>query len=195
MNVEYRQGEKQDCRAIAELDYMASGGAVEYLFHDLIPNMSAIDVLVNGLEQDEYPHTYRSAVVAEYNNQIVGVALAYPAKFHCITSQLESFLPKDRLDHFHDFYSSRVEGSYLLDVLSVNSDFTGKGIGGKLLQLTIDKARDEGFNVLSLIVFADNDEAIRLYKNKGFEIVKSIELKRHKLIPHDGGCLLMMRAL
>ena len=49
MNLNYRQGKKDDSQRIAELDHIASGGAVEYLFHDLVPGLSAIQLLSNGL--------------------------------------------------------------------------------------------------------------------------------------------------
>lgn len=65
MNVNYRQGKKDDSQRIAELDYIASDGVIEYLFHDLVPGMAAIQLLSNGLELDEYPHTFRSCIVAE----------------------------------------------------------------------------------------------------------------------------------
>ena len=195
MNINYRQGEKDDSQRIAELDYIASGGAVEYLFHDLVPGLSAVQLLSNGLEQDEYPHTYRSCIVAESDQKIVGMALSYPAEFHGITDELESFLPADRLERFREFYSSRVEGSYYLDAMCVDEMCKGKGIGKALLEQTKIKASSEDYRELSLIVFADNTRAISLYEHNGFEGVKNTELEQHKLIPHEGGCILMKCAL
>ena len=195
MNINYRQGEKDDSQRIAELDYIASGGAVEYLFHDLVPGLSAVQLLSNGLEQDEYPHTYRSCIVAESDQKIVGMALSYPAEFHGITDELESFLPADRLERFREFYSSRVEGSYYLDAMCVDEMCKGKRIGKALLEQTKIKGSSEDYRELSLIVFADNTRAISLYEHNGFEGVKNIELEQHKLIPHEGGCILMKCAL
>ena len=88
MNLKYRQGKREDSQRIAELDYIASDGVVEYLFHDLVPGLSALQLLSNGLEQDEYPHTFRSCIVAESDQEIVGMALSYPAEHHCITDEL-----------------------------------------------------------------------------------------------------------
>ncbi|MCG8376501.1 MAG: GNAT family N-acetyltransferase, partial [Chlorobiales bacterium] len=169
LNVTYRQGKKSDCREIAELDYIASDGAVEYLFHDLVPNMTAVDVVSAGLEKDVYPHTYRSTYVAENDNQVIGMALSYPAKYHCISEELENFLPEDRLDHFRDFYSSRVEGSYLLDAICVYEKYRGEGVGKSLLEHTKNKALDEGYDELSLIMFSDNKNAIKFYRDNNFE--------------------------
>lgn len=192
MTITYRQGKKEDSQRIAELDYIASDGAVEYLFHDLVPGRSAMQLLSDGLQQDTFPHTFRSSIVAISDQEVVGMALSYPAQFHCITSELENFLPADRLERFRDFYSSRVEGSYFLDAMSVDGEYRGKGIGKALLDQTKDKARSEGFTELSLIVFADNTTAVSFYEQSGFKRVKSIKLEAHELIPHEGGCILMV---
>ncbi|WP_027951145.1 GNAT family N-acetyltransferase [Haliea salexigens] len=191
MNLKYRQGKREDSQRIAELDYIASDGVVEYLFHDLVPGLSALQLLSNGLEQDEYPHTFRSCIVAESDQEIVGMALSYPAEHHCITDELANFLPADRLKRFREFYSSRVEGSYFLDAMSVEEKYRGLGIGKALLEKTKVKASSEGYSELSLIVFADNTRAINLYEHSGFKRVKNIELQPHHLIPHEGGCILM----
>lgn len=195
MNVNYRQGKRDDCRRIAELDYMASGGAVEYLFHDLLANKSALELVSDSLEKDIYPHTFRSCIVAESNQGIMGMALSYPAQFHCITDELVNFLPPDRLQRFREFYSARVEGSYFLDAICVDEKYRGIDIGKTLLEQTKIKANREGYNELSLIAFADNTRAIRLYEKQGFKRVKHIELEPHELIPHEGGCVLMKCAL
>lgn len=191
MNVIFRKGQKEDCQKIAELSCLASEGALEYLFRDLVPNMTATQVMLNGLKQDVYPHTFRSAIVAEYENKVIGMAISYPAEFHRITNELREFLPESRLERFTDFYTSRVEGSYFLDAIGVYPEHRGCGIGKGLLEATKKKAVVEGYNELSLIVFADNEAAIRFYKNNDFHYVKSIKLSRHKLIPHDGGCVLL----
>lgn len=189
--VTYRPGRKPDCRRIAELDSIASGGAIEFLFHDLIPGMTSVDIVASQLEQDRYPYTFRSVIVGECGSRIVGMALSFPAQYHTISDQMRDFLPAERLEHFERFFTTRVEGSYYLDALCVDEPFRKQGIGGKLIDLTAARARQEGFSSLSLITFRDNTSAQRLYEKKGFSVVKPIELKPHRLIPHQGGCLLM----
>lgn len=191
MRVSFRQGQIEDCPKIAELDYLASEGAVEYLFRDLVPDMSPLQLLTHGLSQDEYPHTYRSTVVAELDSEVVGMALAYPAEYHRVTEQLENFLPPDRMARFKAFYNSRVEDSYYLDALCVYERYRGRGIGGLLIEETKKSAIEQGYTQLSLIVFKDNTSAITLYENKGFAVVRKVPVEPHDLIPHQGGCLLM----
>jgi ribosomal protein S18 acetylase RimI-like enzyme len=189
--INFREGRKEDSNRIAELDNVASGGALDFLFHDLIPGMTPVQLVASSLENDHYPHSYRSVVVAEHNNNIVGMSLSFPSRYHAVTDELRSFLPSDRLEHFFDFFSSRIEGSYFLDALCVDEKYRGLGIGTALIKLTAQKARQEGFTALSLIAFADNAKALKLYRKIGLEVVKHIDLKPHKYIRHDGGCLLM----
>ena len=189
--ITYRVGRKDDCLRIAELDNIASGGAIEYLFRDLIPGMTPVEIIALNLEQDSYPHTFRNVILAEYKAQILGMALSFPAKYHTITRQMRRFFPAERLRHFKQFFSTRVEGSYYLDALCVDANYRKIGIGDKLIDLTKTKAGHEGFDTLSLIAFADNTIALHLYEQKGFSMVDRIELKPHRLIPHQGGCVLM----
>ena len=189
--IQYRPGRKEDSHRIAELDYIASGGAIEFLFHDLVPGMSPAEIIASGLEQDRYPHSYRSAIVAEHAEAIVGMALSFPGKFHTITDEMRDFIPHDRLEHFAHFFSAPVEDSYFLDALCVDKDFRKRGVGGRLIELTKAKARKEGYDSLSLLVYMDNSNAQRLYRNCGFAETERIQLAKHDLLPHTGGCVLM----
>lgn len=82
MGIQYRPGKKKDSNNIAELVDIVSGGAVEYLFHDLVPDMTPVQVVAHNLKNDYYPHSYKSTVVALDGQEIVGMALSYPSAFH-----------------------------------------------------------------------------------------------------------------
>ncbi len=64
MAIKYRLGKKEDSKQIAEMIDIAADGVVEYLFHDLVPRMSPVEVVAHNLEHDNYPHTYKSTLVA-----------------------------------------------------------------------------------------------------------------------------------
>lgn len=191
MEVKYRPGEKKDCAKLAELINIASDGVVEYLFHDLVPGMTPVQVIAHNLENDHYPHSYKSAIVATDYNGIVGMSLSYSSSYHKITDEMRSFFPADRLEHFSAFYSSRIENTWFLDALCVIESHRRHGIGEKLISLTKDKALENGYNALSLMVFADNTLAIPVYERTGFEIVQNVELRGNEFIKHEDGCLLM----
>lgn len=191
MNILYRTGRDADCQTLAELIDIASDGVAKFLCHDLVPGLSLVQLISQELAGDNYPHSYKSAIVAEIENEVIGMALSYPSHFHKITDEMRKFFPKERLEHLKHFYSSRVENSWYLDALAVKPKFRRQGVGSKLIELTKEKAKQNGYDVLSLIVFADNLPAIALYNLQGFEVVKKVELAGNDLIPHYDGCLLM----
>lgn len=67
---------------------MASDGVVEYLFHDLIPGMSPVEIVAQNFEQVQYSQTFNSAIVAVDGNAVVGMTLSYPSSFHEITDEM-----------------------------------------------------------------------------------------------------------
>lgn len=191
MEIKYRVGIKEDSSKIAELINTASDGVVEYLFHELVPGLTPVQVVAHNLQNDNYPHTYSSAIVATDNDEIVGMALSYPASYHRITDEMKRFFPKDRMEHLKIFFSSRAENSWFLDALCVLRSHRRRGIGEKLISLTKEKAIENGFTALSLIVFADNELALPLYKRTGFEVVQKVELLENEFIKHKDDCFLM----
>ena len=191
MTFVYRPAEKKDSMKLAELINIASGGVVEYLFHDLIPGMTPVQIVAHNLENDNYPHSYKSAIVAEDKNDVVGMALSYPSSYHKITDEMRAFFPAERLERFNNFYSSRVENSLFLDALGVDASHRRQGIGTRLVELTKEMAQENGYALISLIVFADNAPALALYKFLGFEAVQQIKLEGNEFIPHQRGCVLL----
>ena len=47
MNIKYRTAKKEDSYRLAELDYIAAGGATEFLFRDLIPDTTPLQFVAN----------------------------------------------------------------------------------------------------------------------------------------------------
>jgi predicted N-acetyltransferase YhbS len=147
MDITYRTATKADCLRMAELINMASGGVVEFLFHDLMPELTPQQIIAHNLESDHGSHTYKNAIVAEAENQVVGMALSFPALFHQITAEMRQYFSEDRLDHLSDFYAARVDDSLFLDALCVDQKLRRNGIGGKLISLTKKKAKQNGFKI------------------------------------------------
>jgi len=191
MSYKYGPAEKKDCAALAEFINMASDGVVEYLFHDLVPGMIPVQLIAHNLDNDNSHYSYKSVIVARDGHDVVGMAFSYSSSYHKITDEMRSFFPADRLAHLSDFFASRVENSWYLDTLGVFENHRRQGIGEKLISLTREKAVENGYNALSLIVFAGNELAIPVYKRTGFEVVQKVELGRNEFIHHEDGSLLM----
>ena len=147
MTLKYRDAAKEDCAKLAEFINIASDGVVEYLFHELVPGMTPVQLVAHNLENDNYPHSHRSAVVAAEKTDVIGMALSYPSSYHKITDEMRNFFPSDRLEHFNHFYSSRIENSWFLDALCVVESHRSRGIGKKLISITKEKAVENGFNI------------------------------------------------
>jgi ribosomal protein S18 acetylase RimI-like enzyme len=195
MDILYRIGKPEDSLKIAEGIERASGGIVEFLFHGLLGSYTPTEVMANSLQEKQGSDSYENAIVAEYQSNIIGVVYSYPAKFHGITDNTRSFFPTDRLAFLGEFYNSRVENSWFLDSIFVDEQFRGEGIGSNLIELTKQKAREQGYKQLSLMVMADNIVARRTYEKNNFRIVKHIDVQEHELIPHKGGIYLLVSNL
>ncbi len=52
--------------------------------------------------------------------------------------------------------------------IAVSRDHQGQGYGKMLLEFILDRAKDDGCEVVSLEVRVDNDRALRLYEKYGF---------------------------
>lgn len=195
MSIIYRNARPEDCPKIAELIDLASGGIIEFLYHDLFPGLQPVEVLSRGLEMGRYPYNYTTTIVAEVNGEVAGISQSYPSRYHLITEKIRESFPSDRVAHLEDFFEARVDNSWFLESLGVFPAWQGQGIGSRLLEMTMEKATEEGYPSICLLVFADNQAAIRLYRRKGFEEDRKVRVHRNELIPHTGGCILMKSQL
>jgi len=188
----YRAAAQTDAPAIAPLTVLASGGMIEFLFQDFAPTTrDLLDVLTIAIANHFGELSYRNTTVAIADGVMVGMANSYPAAKHRMTETMKNFFAPERLVVIQDFYQSRVEGSFYLSTIAVKPEFRCQGIGTQLLKMTQNRAKEEGFSHLSLIVWSDNLTAIHFYKKQAFEEVKRVKMGSHPLLPHRNGCLLM----
>ncbi len=195
MQILYRTGIQEDCPRLAELMYEASAGVADFLYEGLVPGTTPVEILARGLAADRHPHSYRDMAVAEADGRLVGLALSYPAQRHRITPEMRGFFPAERLEHLRPLYDTRVDGSWYLDTMSVDPDFRRRRVGLGLVERTKEKARENGFDVVSLLVFADNTPAVSLYRRTGFEVVDEAHLGPSPWLRYRGASLLMKTSL
>lgn len=190
----YRPAMPDDGRAIAELICQAGGGLYEFLFDDLIPLVSAIDIVAAGVGMGGGPLSHENCLVASNaSGRVVGAANFFPAD----TLAEETFLSlvSDRFDHISPMLRLRDPGSMFLNAIAVAGNHRGNGVGTHLIALTEAASLSAGLSRLSLHVWADNVAAIKLYKRHGFAEVGVAELAVSPRLPHSGGSLLMRKIL
>ncbi len=191
MNITFQTAVENDSLVIADMINFASGGVVEFLFHDLITGMTPAQMIAFSLKEDKNYHTYKNAITAICDNIIIGMIMSYSSEFHCIDEEMRAFVPRERIEYMKDIYESKVDNSLFIDALFVDLKFRNRNIGMNLLVSAKDKAINNYFKSLSLIVLADNVAAIKLYEKFGFKIIKNVDIKPCELIPHEGGGYLM----
>jgi len=92
-------------------------------------------------------HPGRELLVAEYDSEVVGTVALF-------------IIPN--LSHGATPYA-------LVENLVVNHKYRRKGIGKKLMEYTISRAKQEGCHRIELVSDKKRDEAHRLYRSVGFE--------------------------
>lgn len=181
----YRPAKQSESSDIAPYIIVATSGVIEFIFHNLAPDLSPLQIVVQQVENEEALFSYRYTHVAASNGNIVGISQSYPAVQNQITEEMERNIPRERLDMLQEVLTACVEGSLYLNILAVAANFRGQGIGKQLLAVEKQKAKQQGFSSLSLLVLTKNYNAIRLYQKQNFQEVKRIEIPPHPMLPDD----------
>lgn len=193
MDFEIRLAMPSDVSAIAEHICRAGGGLMEFLLDGVVPDVGPEQLLAVTLTSADEAISYKNALVAETPNGIDGLLLAYPFDEFSISSEMEVFVDREKLEHIRELYSHKIAGSLYVHALSISDTLRGQGLGRLFLDLSCDLAREEGYKSICLHVWRDNENAMQLYQKYGFKPMKDIDIKRADLLRHDGGMVLMMR--
>ncbi len=191
MDFEIRLAMPSDVSAIAEHVCRAGGGLMEFLLDGVVPDVEPQQLLAVTLTNADEAISYKNALVAETEDGVEGLLLAYSFKEFLISSEMEVFVDREKLEHIRELYSHKIADSLYVHALSINDTLQGKGLGRLFLDLSCDLAREEGYESICLHVWRDNETAMQLYQKYGFKPVREIEIKRADLLPHDGGMILM----
>jgi ribosomal protein S18 acetylase RimI-like enzyme len=115
---------------------------------------------------------WTNALVAEMEGQIVGAVTTYEMpenddEIDMIKREFPSFFPVFEL-------FGEAEGDWFIDSLAVYPANRGIGIGGQLVDKSLDKGRAEKFGQVSLVVEDTNVSALNMYHKRGFKTRKSL---------------------
>jgi ribosomal protein S18 acetylase RimI-like enzyme len=98
--------------------------------------------------------SYSKCFVCETNDKIIGMAYIIPKG-----NPTEIF---------------QTDWSYIR-MVGVNTEFEGKGIGKKLIQMCIDYAKETNENIIALHTSEFMNAARHIYENIGFKQIKELE--------------------
>lgn len=132
--------------------------------------------------------SHEFAEYAQVDGDAAGLLLSYPAR------TMTTLEPRTVLQYFGaagvantarmvwrsfplQSIAEAAPDEYFLAHLAVLPEFEGRGLGRRMLQRAVDKARLAGLPKIALTVDAANERAIRLYGRAGFEITGTVALE------------------
>lgn len=161
-----RPAVKGEAAELAILIDIASHGFASWLWYGGVLSKSAETAFEHGrnlLRQDTGRGTWRDAVVAVVEDEIVGVSVSYrlDASIRDIEAKHPVLVPLLALQR-------ELVGHWFIDSLGVYMLHRGQGIGRALLEHEVGRA---GSAPVSLITESHNEKAQALYRMNGFEEV------------------------
>ncbi len=190
-DIPIRQATKADAPNLAYLHALASGGIIEFICCDVVPDVGPIDLFAEIMAGDAEPYTWRNCVVADDGGQVVGKLHTYPADDEA-KSEPDPRIPAERFSILSPIERLEAPGTWHISAVAVRPDYQGRGLGRRFLQLAETQAREKAFTEMSLHVFEDNHGAIALYETMGFWVADRCSLE-HPALAHHAGDLLLMR--
>ncbi|NQW09165.1 MAG: GNAT family N-acetyltransferase [Alphaproteobacteria bacterium] len=180
-----------DAPAIARLFLIASDGLAAYIWQRVAtPGQSLEDAGAARYARTGVAFSFENCLVVERNGEVVAMAHAFPMDAPSPGAEAETDPVLRPYAELEDY------GSFYLAGLAVDEPMRGWGIGTRLLNAVISRARGRGLRRVSLICFDGNRDAMRLYTRRGFH-----EMDRRSIVPHpclhytDGDAILLAKVV
>jgi ribosomal protein S18 acetylase RimI-like enzyme len=185
-----RRATRRDALALAELTDYAGHGIPGYLWsRSAEEGQPPIEVGIERVLREEANFSYRNAVVAEVDGRVAAALLAYRLPEHSDVNldELPDLLrPLEELEQ-------KVPGTFYINILAAYPEYRGRGLGTTLLEAARALASEAGCNELSLEVFEQNEDAVRLYERHGYREIARLPAVPHQIYPFDGDVVLMTK--
>jgi ribosomal protein S18 acetylase RimI-like enzyme len=188
-----RPAERDDARAMAHLIDIAGEGIPSWLWASSgTPGDGPIDVGEERARRETGGFSYRHAIVAEVEREVVAMALSYPIETPPTIDQATLPLP---LVPFVILEAESV-GTWYVNALAVFPAYRNCGIGRRLIEAVEATAKLAGHSTMSIQVFSWNAGAIRLYERQGFRPVSRSPVLCHTSRPaFDADVILLKKEL
>ena len=139
-----------------------------------------LKTLENYIQMDVCRLSYNNIYTYEIDNKNVAILLAYNS------NDIEK-LDKPMIEHLKtkniflkSFDKECFEDEFYIDTVSVNENFQGQGIAKELFVFIEKKAKELGFEKVSLLVDFENQKALALYEKIGFQKNTILEVSKHQ---------------
>ena len=184
----FRAATTEDCYELARLFRIASSGVADYMWSSLAPKypgLTPLEIGARRFAREGRNFSYKNCVVAEQGGAVIGMLFTFPIE----DGREADDEPADPI--LKPYEELEIPGSFYICALALLPGFRSRGLGTKMLSIAREQAHERGFGTLSLLVFEQNQGALRLNERNGFEVAGRAPVVPHKLIQHTGNVLLM----
>lgn len=179
----------EESRTIGAFFQEAAEGVADYIWSTMIEDgENLLDVAERRFARTGTPFSYENALIAELDGEPVGMTFGFPMHVDPDEEACDDpvLAPYSELEQ---------DNSYYLAGFLVRDSYRNFGIGSQLMAAFEAKARSEGYDQVSLIVFEANQDGLRLYRRMGFREVNRTPIVPHPLIHVTGDALLVVKKL
>lgn len=163
-----RKATLKDSESIATCLFLAMEDLV-YRFIGQKDHYRAREFLLYFIKKKHNQYSYQNCWVAEDEHEIIAAANVYDgAKLSELREPVIQYVKAQFIKGFNPEDETRA-GEYYIDLLGVNPNQQGKGIGSKMLRFLIDEYVSQHKQTLGLLVDEENPHAKRLYLKLGFK--------------------------
>jgi ribosomal protein S18 acetylase RimI-like enzyme len=197
--MQFRTAEPQDVGDVAELATVAGGGLFEYFLGgaSFRETSEGVGLLISALEEGF--SLSNATVVTEADDtgheQFAGAMIAYPATEFGTAEAFGSFIQPELMEPLLGIFEPPALDSYYIHSLATREAFARRGIASALIELAEASATGMGLPQVTLHVWADNHGAVAMYNRHGFITEKVIPVDTGGKLDHQGGMLLVSKAL
>ena len=192
----FRPASADDSRFIAGMIDISSDGVALIEWTEDSQNAAGRTALDIGAEMEsskEGDYSYRNCWIAEVSGQHAGMLLGFPMAARKPDDIVAP--PFDGSDVFAPYKYLEAADTWYICGVAVLPEYRGLGIGTGLMQLAEEQAQVQGYDRVSLVVFEDNEAAVRLYRRLGYEVIDQAPVVPHPLIRYGGNALLMVASI
>lgn len=172
------QAKKQNNLILAQLILNAIGNIANTLTGENEKD-KILEVLNKYINMDINRLSHKNTYIYKVKDKIAGLIIAYDSnKIKKLDKPiLENLANKGIL--LDSLEKECFDNEFYIDTVSVFEEFQGQGFAKELFSFIEKRAKDLGFNKLSLLVDFDNHKALNLYEKIGFKKNTILEVSKH----------------
>ncbi|MDT1957055.1 GNAT family N-acetyltransferase [Carnobacterium divergens] len=176
-----RKATKADAASIAPMIMVI----LEDMELDVFKTLSreqVIELLIAGIQTEDYRYSYNHGHVWEKNGEIAGIVFGYPGAIEpLIDAPLTEIIQEKGFDTSIQLFTEpeTFPNEWYLDSIVTKESFRGQGVGTELLAALPDFALEDGQKVIGLNCDQQNPQAQKLYERMGFKKNGEVTISGH----------------